>query len=271
MDRRKFVGLAAFATATGLSSTALAHETEGTPAEDRKTFVLVHGAMCGGFFWRAVTNRLRSRGHRVYAPTLTGMADRSHLLRPDISPQDHANDVANLIKWELLKDVVLVGHSLGGSVISIVPDLLPEDTISSIVYLDAFYLESGKAVVDDAPELAALIGEDGYMSGLPIELQAGAALTDEEREFLLPDVTERLSTPQPGGTLTTPIPLQGGREKIARKTFVWAENSGIPVFGQYYERLKDNPDWEVTSMPLQHDVMWADPDATTSVLLHAAR
>jgi len=82
------------------------------------TFVLVHGAWHGGWCWRGVTDILRTPGHVVHAPSLTGLADRSHLLSPSIRLHDHVVDIVNLVKWEDLHDFVLVGHSYGGMVVS---------------------------------------------------------------------------------------------------------------------------------------------------------
>jgi pimeloyl-ACP methyl ester carboxylesterase len=80
-------------------------------------FVLVHGAWHGGWCWRRVADRLRASGHLVFTPTLTGLGERSHLLRPDLDLDVHIADVINVIKWERLSDVVLCGHSYGGFVI----------------------------------------------------------------------------------------------------------------------------------------------------------
>src|SRR5213596_3206674 len=76
-----------------------------------KTFVLVHGAWHGGWCWRRVADLLEAKGHKVYTPTLTGLADRSHLLSKDVILDTHIADIVNLFKWEDLKDVCLVAHS----------------------------------------------------------------------------------------------------------------------------------------------------------------
>ena len=82
------------------------------------TFVLVHGAWHGGWCWQRVADRLRRGGHTVFTPTLTGLGERSHLLRAGIDLTTHVTDVVNVMKWEGLSDVVLCGHSYGGMVIS---------------------------------------------------------------------------------------------------------------------------------------------------------
>ena len=83
-----------------------------------KTFILVHGAWHGGWAWQRVTDRLRARGHSVFAPTNTGLGERAHLLRPGIDLSLHIVDVLGVIKYERLRNFVLVGHSYGGCVIS---------------------------------------------------------------------------------------------------------------------------------------------------------
>ncbi len=100
-------------------------------------YVLVHGAWHGGWCWQRVRGSLQARGQEVFTPTLTGLADRSHLLSPEVNLETHITDVTNLILWEELSDVVLCGHSYGGAVISGVADRIP-DRIGALVYLDAF-------------------------------------------------------------------------------------------------------------------------------------
>jgi pimeloyl-ACP methyl ester carboxylesterase len=115
------------------------------------TFVLVHGAWGGGWVWRRMADQLVVRGNRVFAPTLTGLAERSHLATPEVNLTTHVHEVANLFHWEELTDVILVGHSYGGMVISAVTEAVPEGAIGAIVYLDAFLPSDGRAVVDYAP------------------------------------------------------------------------------------------------------------------------
>ena len=100
------------------------------------TFVLIAGAGLGGWTWQKVTQRLRSQGHEVFAPSLTGAADREHLLSGAVDLETHVNDIANLLRFEDLHDVVLVGHSYGGVVATGVADRL-HDRVSKLVYVDA--------------------------------------------------------------------------------------------------------------------------------------
>src|SRR5271163_1011556 len=128
--------LGALAATGALTAAGTRGEAQTAP----KTFVLVHGTWHGGWCWRRVADALERKGHKVYAPSLTGVADRSHLLTKDVNLTTHANDIANLIKWEDLKDVVLVGHSSAGFVITQAAEQFGPSVasqIASIVYLDA--------------------------------------------------------------------------------------------------------------------------------------
>ena len=114
------------------------------------TFVLVHGAWHGAWCWRRVARLLAKDGHEVFTPTLTGVGERSHLLNPSINVETHILDVVNEMKWQELNDVVLVGHSYGGMVISGVAEKM-EKAIASFVMLDAFMPEDGQGVLDIYP------------------------------------------------------------------------------------------------------------------------
>src|SRR3990172_8565549 len=111
------------------------------------TFVLVHGAWHGAWVWPRTAKILRSQGHDVFTPTLTGVGERSHLAGMEVNLSLHIEDVCNVLRWESLEDIVLCGHSYGGFVVTGVADAMSE-RIRSIVYLDAFLPENGKALWD---------------------------------------------------------------------------------------------------------------------------
>ena len=136
-------------------------------------FVLVHGAGHGGWCYGRVAPRLRAAGHDVFTPTLTGLGERVHLRTDEVDLELHIADVVNLLRFERLEDVTLVGHSYGGPVITGVGDREPE-RISRLVYLDAAYLRNGQSVADAI--------------GLSIEnLRAGARTVDGVDVILAPD------------------------------------------------------------------------------------
>jgi pimeloyl-ACP methyl ester carboxylesterase len=115
---------------------------------ESKTFVLVHGAFHGGWCWKKVVASLSSQGATVYAPSLSGLADRAHLLTPSIRLETHVQDIVGLFEYEDLKDVVLVGHSYGGMVITSAAERLVK-RLAHIVYLDAAFPERGNQCMYD--------------------------------------------------------------------------------------------------------------------------
>lgn len=115
-------------------------------AGDKKfTYVIVHGAWGGGWDWKSVDQMLTAAGHTVYRPTLTGLGEHSNLASTNIDLDTHIQDIVNVILWEDLHDVVLVGHSYGGMVITGVADRVP-DRIKHLVYLDALLPKDGENV-----------------------------------------------------------------------------------------------------------------------------
>ncbi|RSM63193.1 alpha/beta hydrolase [Amycolatopsis sp. WAC 01376] len=120
------------------------------------TFLLIHGAWHSGQVWDRVSPLLESAGHRVFAPTLTGYGDKAHLLGPEVGLHTHIDDVTGLIEHERLDDVVLVGHSYAGMVISGVANRLPE-RIAHLVFLDAMVPEDGETAVDVLPVTKQLV------------------------------------------------------------------------------------------------------------------
>ncbi|MFF0771597.1 alpha/beta fold hydrolase [Nonomuraea wenchangensis] len=120
------------------------------------TYVLVHGAWHNGRCWERVVPLLTSAGHRVAAPSLTGYGDKAHLLGPEVGLDTHADDIVELITQDDLTDVVLVGHSYAGLVISSAANRIPE-RIAHLVYLDAMVPEDGENAVDVHPMTQALI------------------------------------------------------------------------------------------------------------------
>jgi pimeloyl-ACP methyl ester carboxylesterase len=146
IDRRRvMVGAGVLAAAPLAGAANFAPPRRRSSARRRRTFVLVHGGGHGGWCWERVAEPLRAAGHLDNAPSLTGLADRSHLLSSSIYLDTQIADIVNLLNWEDLRDVILVGHSYGGMVITGVADRAG-DRIGHMVYYDAAHPKNGTAL-----------------------------------------------------------------------------------------------------------------------------
>ncbi|WP_129689392.1 alpha/beta fold hydrolase [Gottfriedia acidiceleris] len=116
-----------------------------------KTIVICHGMSSGGWAWKEVKILLEKEGHTVYTPTMTGCGERFHLANKEVDLNTAINDIVNVINYENLHNIVLIGHSYGGAVASGVVDLIPE-LIDEVIYLDAMLLNDGEAVVNLFPD-----------------------------------------------------------------------------------------------------------------------
>jgi pimeloyl-ACP methyl ester carboxylesterase len=238
------------------------------PSEGRKimaTFVLVHGAWAGGLGWRPIEQRLRKAGHDVYTSTLTGLGERKHLLNRSITLDTHIEDVLGIIDYEDLSDIVLVGHSYGGVVVTGVADRVPEK-IASLVYLDAFVPENGQALTDlvppNMPSSTSAPGEDWLVAPLPSE--AFGPTTPARLKF-----HETKTMPQPAATFTQPVKLTGGIDRIEKKTYIYCNDPQPTTFTQFYDKLKNRPGWTVHTLPCTHVAQIDMPEELTSLLLKA--
>ena len=233
----------------------------------RRTFVLVHGAWHGGWCWRRVADLLEAKGHKVFAPTLTGLGERSHLMNAGINLDTHIMDVVNVIKWEDLDDVVLAGHSYGGWPVSGAIEQIG-DRVSSVIYLDAFIPENGQRSLDTASDFARKGAMEAMAKG-EVSRKGPPASTFHVNEKDQAWVDSKL-TPQPIGLMLQPIKLTGALERVARKTYIRAPQYPQPSFDKYYQAKKADPSWRTYELPCGHDVMVDMPDRLVEILLEVA-
>ena len=231
------------------------------------TYVLIHGAWHGGWCWQRVADRLRTRGHAVFTPTLTGLGERAHLLHPDIDLSLHVADVLGAIRCERLSDIVLVGHSYGGCVISGVAEAVA-NKIRSIVFLDAFIPDNGESLFDIVqPAVKEVIQGvlDRGETTVPVRDAAAFKVNEKDRAWV-----DSLATPQPIRTMTEKIKLMGARDRIAKKIYIRASGYPNVSFDKAYARVKADRGWRTYEVPCGHDVMIDDPDRLTDILLEVA-
>jgi pimeloyl-ACP methyl ester carboxylesterase len=237
------------------------------------TFVLVPGFWLGAWAWRPVTDALRGRGHDVYPMSLTGMAERAHLASPDIDVDVHVTDVVNLLRYEDLRDVVLVGHSYGGPVVTAAADRMV-DRVAQLVYVDSGPLPDG-ATQDDfnPPEQrernAALVAGhgDGWLLPPPpwADLAAGIAGVDASTVARL----DERSVPQPWATATTPVRLTGAWEKLPRvgvvSSFTAAQVRQLAATVPIWRHMAGDP-WRYEELPTWHWPMFSRPTELARIL-----
>ena len=233
------------------------------------TYVLVHGAWHGSWCWKRVRKALQAAGHEVFTPTLTGVGERSHLNSASVNLSTHIADVANLIRWEELSDVILCGHSYGGCVISGAADRGP-DRIRALVYLDAFVLEDGEALIDFLPsaqvqgmrQRAQDTGDGWKVDPIPAE---AFRVNSQDSAWV-----NRQCTPQAIAAFEERIKFTGGFERIKDVTHILATGytEGSP-FQACHDRAK-KMGWKTRTMPCGHDVMLDLPKELTAFLLEYA-
>jgi pimeloyl-ACP methyl ester carboxylesterase len=259
--RRSFLGGATAMGATALGVSPVAAQTNA------KTFLLVHGAWHGGWCWRRVADRLTAKGHKVFTPTMTGLGERSHLLDPKIGLATHATDIVNVIKWEGLTDIVLVGHSYGGFIITGVAEQA-QSAIASMVFLDAFVPESGQSVGDTASQptrdAIAKAVQAGERAIKPVPA-AVFRVNEKDRPWV-----DAMCTPHPIASLTDKAAATGARDRIAKKTYIRAKGYPSVPFDGYQAQLTKVSGWRVQELPCGHDAMVDLPAELTDLLVSAA-
>jgi len=230
------------------------------------TFVLVHGAWHGGWCYIRVARLLRAKGYEVLTPTLTGLGERSHLASQLVNASTHVQDILNVITFEGLEDVVLVGHSYGGQIITAVADAIP-DKIRALVYLDAFVGEDGKSIFDlDSPAAtASYIAMAQANGGHRVPPLASAVFGVNAADQAWVDAR---CTPGSLATWTERLKLKGRHTRISNRTYVFANGWDGP-FRPVYEQVRAEGGWHTYEFECGHDVMIDMPQRTADVL-HAA-
>ncbi|MEV0260365.1 alpha/beta fold hydrolase [Streptomyces sp. NPDC050617] len=241
------------------------------------TFLLIHGAWHSGRAWDRVVPLLESAGHRVFAPSLTGYGDTTHLLSPEVGLETHVEDVVGLIREEDLTDVVLVGHSYAGLVISSVVNDVPE-RIAHLVYLDAMVPEHGEAGVDVQPITQKLI-DQAAESGNGWRIPPLPEMPPPTGLFGVTDPADvawlrTLLSDQPVGCLQQPVRLDNPAAASVPRTHIHCVGGAVPegITRRPVPPIQPNGSpARVWTLPTGHDCMITMPAELTELLLKTAR
>jgi pimeloyl-ACP methyl ester carboxylesterase len=230
------------------------------------TFVLVHGGGHGGWCYKPVARMLREQGHDAYAPTLTGLADRFHLLSPNLGLETHVTDIVKLIEFEDLTDVILVGHSYGGMVITGVADRAI-DRIGHLVFLDAAIPLSGESLIDVSPGLLTLAGKTKVVDGVELGLwpdEAALAIYGLAGSKFEDWAMARL-TPHPWKTVLDPLVLANPDAVAALPRTIINCPSSLAMRPEAIRSRWTEADrvWEIET---GHDLMLTEPELTAKML-----
>lgn len=236
-----------------LGSALRAADAPAAPAA-RPVMLIVHGAWGGAWQFAKVDPLLREKGFDVRRVTLTGLGERSHLGSQDIGLETHIQDVVNVILFERLEDVILVGHSYGGMVITGVADRLPA-RIRKLVYLDAMLPNDGESAQDvmGSSDWIASMTKDGMI--VP--------------SWVRPGQPHPFDVPHPAKTFTDPLALKNpDREKIPAVYILTVDPGKKPeedAFWKSAERARARG-WPVTIMEADHNPQWRKPVETAELL-----
>jgi pimeloyl-ACP methyl ester carboxylesterase len=219
------------------------------------TYVLVPGACHGAWCFDDLAEALRSRGHRVLGISLTGVAERAHLLQAGVNLETHIADVVAEMAVHDVSEAVLVGHSYGGMVITAAADRVAQQ-VDSLIYLDAFVPRDGescwKLTTDEQRAWYTAVDDTGY--GVPP----------------LPFFDSR-ATAHPLASLMQPIRLTGDPSRF-RRAYVYATKwEGESPFAATFERVQRDPAWTTHMLDGAHNLMRDCPDELLRILLDAGR
>jgi pimeloyl-ACP methyl ester carboxylesterase len=235
----------------------------------KPAYVLVHGSWHGAWCWARVLPLLREAGHVAHAVTLTGVGERAHLLSPAVDIDTHIQDIIGLIDAEELRNVILVGHSYAGNLITCVADRLQQRSpglLKSLVYLDAGIPDPGNSwSTPPTPETVQKRIEEAKATGglsFPPPDASVFGLTGADRDWV-----NRRQTPQPFNLYQQPLHFDAARVAALPRTFIDCTNPPLATIDASRKRVRREPGWRVLEMATGHDPMVSAPVELTRLLL----
>ena len=253
--RKQFLPLALLVALCVFAQINVVGQAPKSEVASKPTIVIVHGAWGGAWAFKKVEAMLREKGFNVYRPQLTGQGDRVHLARPDIGLATHIDDVVNAILYEDLHDIVLVGHSYGGMVITGVADRVP-DRIKRLVYLDAMVPNDGDSVT------SMMGGRSDWIK----QMTKGDFIVPP---WVKPDQPPPHDVPQALKTFTDPIVLKNEAARKLPATYILTVEKGKEAkdddFFVQSQRAKERG-WPIMQLTSDHNPQWSAPEALVEML-----
>jgi pimeloyl-ACP methyl ester carboxylesterase len=231
------------------------------------TFVVAHGAWSAGWAWAKVRPLLRARGHEVFTPTYTGLGERAHQAAPGLGLSTHVDDVLGLLTFEDLHEVVLVGHSYGGMVATVVADRAPA-RIRRLVYLDAFVPRDGESLFDLLPgDVRARMREAARTEGNGWRVPPNPVPGDTSEADLAWILPRRVM--QPLGTFEEPARLTGDGGHLPRTYVYCTRIAPGDVFRPFADRAR-REGWQYVELDASHSPNVTAPNALAALLADVA-
>jgi pimeloyl-ACP methyl ester carboxylesterase len=226
------------------------------------TFLVCHGAWSAGWAWKKMHPLMQGAGHRLVTPSYTGLGERAHLAGPSIDLETHIQDVLNVIKYEDLRDIVLVGHSYGGMVATGVADRAP-DVVSQLTYIDAFVPDDGQSLLDlnePARERMRELAKagDGY------RVPPNPTPPDTPPADL--DWLAARRVDMPIKCFETKLRLQGGSVSLPRSYIYATRITPADTFGRFAKRAQSEPGWRYFEIDASHSPNVTAPEALMALL-----
>ena len=225
-------------------------------------FLVCHGAWGGGWSWKKMHPLMQAAGHRLVTPTYTGLGERVHLASPSIDLETHIQDVLNVIRYEDLGNVVLLGHSYGGMVATGVADRA-RDRIKQLVYLDAFVPDDGQSLFDlneagREPMRALANAGDGW------RVPPNPTPADTPPEDVAWLNAGRVDMPI--RCFETPLRFHGGSLTLSRSYIYATRIAPADTFGRFAARARSEPGWRYVEIDASHSPAVSAPDKLMAVL-----
>ena len=227
-----------------------------------KTFLVCHGAWSAGWAWKKMHPLMQAAGHRLVTPSYTGLGERAHLANPSIDLETHIEDVLNVIKYEDLRDIVLLGHSYGGMVATGVADRA-RDRVTQLIYLDAFVPRDGQSLLDLNEPSRQRMQElaktgDGWRVP-PMPTPPGTSAADVEW------LTAR-RVDMPIKCFEMKLKLQNGELTLPRSYVYATRITPADTFGQFAKRTKSEAGWRNYEIDASHSPNVTAPEALMALL-----